>query len=71
MSIAGVPIPAKHGRINDLNAQNNYDEDENEYWSVSATIEVSKREIHKREFLNQTFMAFNLLNSPCYQVVIV
>jgi hypothetical protein len=58
VSIAGISVPAKCGRINEIGASNNYDKDGNEYWTVSISIEISS-EPFTRKILDQGMMALN------------
>ncbi|HOD42309.1 MAG TPA: hypothetical protein PKL57_17285 [Candidatus Wallbacteria bacterium] len=58
VSIAGISVPAKCGRINEIGASNNYDENGNEYWTVSVSIEISS-EPFTRKILDQGMMALN------------
>lgn len=58
ISIAGISVPSKCGRMNEIGASNNYDENGNEYWSISVSIEISS-EAFTRKILDQGMMAFN------------
>ena len=46
LKITNTPIQAKHARINDLNADDNYDANGNIYWTVSIQIEISDKEFN-------------------------
>ncbi len=56
--VAGITIPLKCGRINEIGASNNFDENGQEYWTISISIEISN-EPFIRKFLDQGMMALN------------
>jgi len=58
VSVAGISIPKYQGRINEIGASNNYDENGNEYWTISVSIEISS-EPFVRKILDQGMMALN------------
>jgi hypothetical protein len=58
VTVAGISIPKYQGRINEIGASNNYDENGNEYWTISVSIEISS-EPFVRKILDQGMMALN------------
>lgn len=58
ISVAGISIAEKCGRINELGASNNFDEDGREYWTVNITIEASTEEF-THQLLDSGLMALN------------
>ena len=56
VSVAGISVPANCGRINEIGASNNFDENGAEYWTISISIEISNTFFY-RKILDQGMMA--------------
>lgn len=63
LTVAGISIPGQCGRINEIGASNNYDENGAEYWTISISIEVSNTFMY-RKILDQGMMALGSNGTP-------